>query len=207
MAMVKSPSKYSVFSGGDLENKIAGNWVNQPLGVLMCYAERLPDEFYKGANDTIGPALQDEVDDLYKAYEEIKDENIKVRALKRVRAWMDAMVPAFEWIEKNVGDTGTRGFMENKISGSGSGPLGILVAYSHNLWHDTSKAIAYNIGTPLQESVDNYYAKDKKITDKNVKIKALKRIRVWLDVIIDAVSYIEERTDFNDFSKPKTDRG
>ena len=113
----------------------------------------------------------------------------------------------FEWIEKNVGDPGTRGFMENKISGSGSGPLGILVAYSHNLWHDTSKAIAYNIGTPLQESVDNYYAKDKKITDKNVKIKALKRIRVWLDVIIDAVSYIEERTDFNDFSKPKTDRG
>lgn len=200
-------NSYSLFEAGDLENKIAGKWINQPLGVLMCYAERLPDEFFKGANDTIGPALQDNVDDLYKAYEEIKDENIKVRALKRVRAWMDAIVPAFEWIEKHVGDPGTRGFMENKISGSGAGPLGILVAYSHNLWHDTCKAIANEIGTPLRESVDNYYAKDKKIKDENAKIKALKRIRVWLDVIIDAVSYVEEHTDFNDFSKPQKDRG
>ena len=32
---------YNVFEGGALENEIAGKNVNQPLGVLMCYAELL----------------------------------------------------------------------------------------------------------------------------------------------------------------------
>lgn len=200
MATKKS---YSVFEGGALENEIAGKGVNQPLGVLMCYADRLCDEFYNGVNDTVGPALQDEVDDLYDAYAEIKDENIKVRALKRIRAWTDAVIPAFEWIERNFGDPGTRGFAENKVTGSGAGPLGILCAYSWNLWHDTSKAIANNIGVPLRETVDNYYAEYKKVKDDNAKIKALKYIRIWLDVIIDAVTYVEEHTDFDDFSQPK----
>lgn len=200
MAAKKS---YSVFEGGALENEIAGKNANQPLGVLMCYAERLPDEFYDGVNETVGPALQDEVDDLYDAYAEIKDENIKVRALKQIRAWMDAIIPAFEWIETHIADPGTRGVAENKVAGSGVGPLGLLAAWSGGLWHDTSKAIAYNIGVPLRESVDSYYAKDRAIKDKNEKLKALKRIRVWLDVIIDAVAYVEEHTDFNDFSQPK----
>ena len=195
--------KYTFFSAGELENEIAGKWANQPLGVLMCYAEKLADEFYEGVNDSVGPMLQDTVDDLYDAYAEIKDDNIKVKALKRIRAWMDAIIPTFEWIEDNITDPSTRGMFENKVTGVGAGPLGILVGYSSNLWHDTSKAIAYNIGTPLRESVDSYYAKDKKITDKNARMKALKRIRVWLDVVIDAVSYVEERTDNNDFSIPK----
>lgn len=190
-----APKKYSFVEGGALENNIAGKGTNQPLGVLMCYADRLCDEFYNGVNDTVGPALQDVVDDLYDAYAEIKDENIKVRALKRIRAWMDAVIPAFEWIERNYGDPGTRGFAENKVTGSGAGPLGILCAYSCNLWHDTCKAIANEIGKPFQEQVDTYYANDRKIKDENAKIKALKRIRVWLDLIIQAVEYIEERTE------------
>jgi hypothetical protein len=147
--------------------------------------------------------LQDTVDDLYDAYAEIKDENIKVKSLKQLRAWMDAIVPTFEWIESNITDPATRGMFENKVAGNGAGPLGILVGYSSNLWHDTSKAIAYKIGTPLRESVDNYYAKDKQITDQNARMKALKRIRVWLDVIIDAVSYVEERTDNSDLTIKK----
>lgn len=200
MATKKS---YSVFEGGALENEIAGKNANQPLGVLMCYAGRLCDEFYDGVNDTVGPALQDEVDDLYDAYAEIKDENIKVRALKQIRAWMDAVIPAFVWIEQNIADPSSRGIAENKVAGSGVGPLGLLAAWSGWLWHDTSKAIANTIGVPLRESVDSYYAKDKAIKDKNEKIKALKRIRVWLDVIIDAVTYVEEHTDFEDFSQPK----
>ena len=195
--------KYTFFSAGELENEIAGKLTNQPLGVLMCYADRLADEFYEGVNDSVGPVLQDTVDDLYDAYAEIKDDNIKVKALKRIRAWMDAIIPTFEWIEANITDPSTRGMFENKVTGVGAGPLGILVGYSSNLWHDTSKAIAYNIGTPLRESVDSYYAKDKKITDKNARMKALKRIRVWLDVVIDAVSYVEERTDNDDFTIPK----
>ena len=51
--------------------------------------------------------------------------------------------------------------------------------------------------------MDNYYAKDKKITDKNVKIKALKRIRVWLDVIIDAVSTLRNAPISTIFQNPK----
>ena len=200
---METKKKYTFFSAGELENEIAGKWAFQPLGVLMCYAGRLADEFYEGVNDTVGPMLQDTVDDLYDAYAEIKDENIKVKALKQIRAWMDAIIPTFEWIEANITDPSTRGMFENKVTGDGAGPLGILVGYSSNLWHDTSKAIAYKIGTPLRESVDNYYAKDKKITDKNARMKALKRIRVWLDVIIDAVSYVEERTDNSDFILPK----
>lgn len=47
--------------------------------------------------------------------------------------------------------------------------------------------------------MDSYYAKDKAVKDENARMKALKRIRVWLDVIIDAVSYVEERTDNSDF--------
>lgn len=81
-------------------------------------------------------------------------------------------------------------------------PLGILVGYSSNLWHDTSKAVALHIGLPLQESVDSYYAKNKAVNDENAKIKALKRIRLWLDVVIDAVAYIEERTDQSMFTFP-----
>ena len=192
--------KYNLFSSGNLENEIAGRWAHQPLGLLMVYAEGLCDEFYEGATDTIGPAMQDEMDDLYTAYREIKDENIKVRALKQVRAWMDAVISAFDWIEAHVTDPAARGLAENKITGKGAQPLGILVAVSSNLWHDTCKAIANNIGVPLRDSVDGYYAKDKKITDKNAKIKALKRIRVWLDVVIDAVEYVEERTDNDRYS-------
>ena len=194
--------KYTFFSAGELENEIAGKWAYQPLGLLMVYASKLADEFYEGVNDTVGPMLQDTVDDLYDAYAEIKDVNIKVKSLKQLRAWMDAIVPTFEWIEAYITDPATRGMFENKVAGNGAGPLGILVGYSSNLWHDTSKAIAYKIGTPLRESVDNYYAKDKQITDKNARMKALKRIRVWLDVIIDAVSYVEERTDNSDFILP-----
>ena len=169
----------------------------------MVYASKLADEFYEGVNDTVGPMLQDTVDDLYDAYAEIKDENIKVKSLKQLRAWLDAVIHAFEVIETTVTDPAIRGVFENKVTGVGAGPLGTLVGYSSNLWHDTSKAIAYKIGTPLRESVDSYYAKDKQITDKNARMKALKRIRVWLDVVIDAVSYVEERTDNSDFILPK----
>ena len=51
--------------------------------------------------------------------------------------------------------------------------------------------------------MDSYYAKDKAVKDDNAKIKALKRIRLWLDVVIDAVAYIEDRTDNSDFTLPK----
>lgn len=195
--------KYTFFSAGELENEIAGKWACQPLGLLMVYASRLADEFYEGANDTVGPMLQDTVDDLYDAYAEIKDENIKLKSLKQLRAWIDAVIHAFEVIENIVTDPSTRGVFENKVAGEGAQPLGTLVAHEGSLWHDTSKAIAYKIGIPLRESVDNYYAKNKAVNDKNAKIKALKRIRLWLDVIIDAVSYIEEQTDNSDFSIPK----
>lgn len=195
--------KYTFFSAGELENEIAGKWAYQPLGLLMVYASRLADEFYDGVNDTVGPMLHDTVDDLYDAYAEIKDENIKVKSLKQLRAWLDAVIHAFEVIETTVTDPATRGVFENKVTGVGAGPLGILVGYSSNLWHDTSKAIAYKIGTPLSESVDSYYAKNKQITDDNARMKALKRIRLWLDVVIDAVSYIEERTDNSDLILPK----
>jgi len=195
--------KYTLFSAGELENEIAGKWAYQPLGLLMVYASKLADEFYDGVNDTVGPMLQDTVDDLYDAYAEIKDENIKVKSLKQLRAWIDAVIRAFEVIETTVTDPAIRGVFENKVTGVGAGPIGTLVGYSSNLWHDTSKAIAYKIGTPLRESVDNYYANNKKITDDNARMKALKRIRVWLDVVIDAVSYVEERTDNSDFTLPK----
>jgi hypothetical protein len=195
--------KYTLFSAGELENEIAGKWAYQPLGLLMVYASKLADEFYEGVNDTVGPMLQDTVDDLYDAYAEIKDENIKVRSLKQLRAWLDAVIHAFEVIETTVTDPAIRGVFENKVTGVGAGPLGTLVGYSSGLWHDTSKAIAYKIGTPLRESVDSYYAKDKQITDQNARMKALKRIRVWLDVIIDAVSYVEERTDNSDLTIKK----
>ncbi len=195
--------KYTLFSAGELENEIAGKWAYQPLGLLMVYASKLADEFYEGVNDTVGPMLQDTVDALYDAYAEIKDENIKVKSLKQLRAWLDAVIHAFEVIETTVTDPAIRGVFENKVTGVGAGPLGTLVGYSSNLWHDTSKAIAYKIGTPLRESVDNYYANNKKITDDNARMKALKRIRVWLDVVIDAVSYVEERTDNSDFTLPK----
>lgn len=195
--------KYTFFSAGELENEIAGRWAYQPLGLLMVYASKLADEFYEGVNDTVGQMLQDTVDDLYDAYAEIKDENIKVKSLKQLRAWMDAIVQTFEWIEATITDPSTRGMFESKVAGDGAGPLGTLAGFSSTLWHDTSKAIAYKIGTPLRESVDNYYAKDKQITDKNALMKAIKRIRVWLDVVIDAVAYIEERTDNSDFTIPK----
>lgn len=195
--------KYTLFSAGEVENEIAGKWAYQPLGLLMVYASKLADEFYEGVNDTVGPLMQDTVDDLYDAYAEIKDENIKVKSLKQLRAWLDAVIRAFEVIETTVTDPAIRGVFENKVTGVGAGPLGTLVGYSSNLWHDTSKAIAYKIGTPLRESVDSYYAKTKQITDENARMKALKRIRVWLDVIIDSVSYIEERTDNSDFTFPK----
>lgn len=191
--------KYTFFSAGELENEIAGKWAYRPLGLLMVYASKLADEFYEGVNDTVGPMLQDTVDDLYDDYAEIKDENIKLKSLKQLRAWMDAIVPTFEWIEENITDPSTRGMFENKVAGDGAGPLGTLVGFSSTLWHDTSKAIACKIGTPLRESVDTYYAKDKQITDENVRMKAIKRIRVWLDVVIDAVAYIEERTENSDF--------
>lgn len=195
--------KYTLFSAGELENEIAGKWAYQPLGLLMVYASKLADEFYEGVNDTVGPMLQDTVDDLYDAYAEIKDENIKVKSLKQLRAWLDAVIHAFEVIETTVTDPAIRGVFENKVAGKGAQPLGTLVAYGGSLWHDTSKAVAIKIGLPLRESVDSYYAKDKAVNEKNAKIKALKRIRVWLDVVIDAVSYVEERTDNSDFTLPK----
>lgn len=195
--------KYTFFSAGELENEIAGKLAYQPLGLLMVYASKLADEFYEGVNDTVAQMLQDTVDDLYDAYAEIKDENIKVKSLKQLRAWMDAVVPAFEWSEANITDPATRGMFESKVAGEGAQPLGTLVAYSSYLWHDTSKAIALNIGAPLRESVDSYYAKNKAVNGDNAKIKALKRIRLWLDVVIDAVSYVEERTDNSDFILPK----
>lgn len=195
--------KYTLFSAGELENEIAGKWAYQPLGLLMVYASKLADEFYEGVNDTVGPMLQDTVDDLYDAYAEIKDENIKVKSLKQLRAWLDAVIRAFEVIETTVTDPAIRGVFENKVAGKGAQPLGTLVAYGGSLWHDTSKAVAIKIGLPLRESVDSYYAKDKAVNEKNAKIKALKRIRLWLDVVIDAVSYVEERTDNSDFTFPK----
>ena len=195
--------KYTLFSAGELENEIAGKWAYQPLGLLMVYASKLADEFYEGVNDTVGPMLQDTVDDLYDAYAEIKDENIKVKSLKQLSAWLDAVIHAFEVIETTVTDPAIRGVFENKVAGKGAQPLGTLVAYGGSLWHDTSKAVAIKIGLPLRESVDSYYAKDKAVNEKNAKIKALKRIRLWLDVVIDAVSYIEERTDNSDFTLPK----
>ena len=195
--------KYTLFSAGEVENEIAGKWAYQPLGLLMVYASKLADEFYEGVNDTVGPMLQDTVDDLYDAYAEIKDENIKVKSLKQLSAWLDAVIHAFEVIETTVTDPAIRGVFENKVAGKGAQPLGTLVAYGGSLWHDTSKAVAIKIGLPLRESVDSYYAKDKAVNEKNAKIKALKRIRLWLDVVIDAVSYIEERTDNSDFTLPK----
>jgi len=196
--------KYTLFSAGELENEIAGKWAYQPLGLLMVYASKLADEFYEGVNDTVGPMLQDTVDDLYDAYAEIKDENIKVKSLKQLRAWLDAVIHAFEVIETTVTDPAIRGVFESKVTGKGAQPLGTLAAVSSfAMWHDTSKAVALHIGLPLQESVDSYYEKNKAVKDENAKIKALKRIRLWLDVVIDAVSYIEERTDNSDFTLPK----
>lgn len=195
--------KYTFFSAGELENEIAGKWAYQPLGLLMVYASKLSDEFYDGVNDTVSPMLQDTVDDLYDAYAEIKDENIKVKSLKQLRAWLEAVIHAFEVIETSVADPAIRGVFENKVAGKGAQSLGTLVAHAGSLWHDTSKAVALNIGLPLQESVDSYYAKGKAVKDENAKIKALKRIRLWLDVVIDAVAYIEERTDNSDFTLPK----
>lgn len=195
--------KYTFFSAGEIENEIAGQWAYQPLGLLMVYASKLADEFYEGVNDTVGPMLQDTVYDLYDAYDEIKEENVKLKSLKQIRAWLDAVISAFELIETTVTDPATRGLFENKVAGEGCRPLGLLVACSHSLWHDTSKAVAFKIGTALRESVDAYYVKNKAVTDENEKIKALKRIRLWLDVVIDAVAYIEERTDYSDFTLPK----
>lgn len=195
--------KYTFFSAGELENEIAGKWAYQPLGLLMVYASKLADEFYDGVNDTVSPMLQDTVDDLYDAYAEIKDENIKVKSLKQLRAWLEAVIHAFEVIETSVADPAIRGVFENKVAGKVAQSLGTLVAHAGSLWHDTSKAVALKIGLPLQESVDSYYAKDKAVKDENAKIKALKRIRLWLDVVIDAVTYIEERTDNSDFTLHK----
>lgn len=194
---------YSLFEAGELENKIAGR-VADPLGILMVLSDRMWEEFYRGTDESIGAAFQDIVDDFYDADEAINDDNIKVRSLKRVRVWMDAVVSAFEWIETNIADPASCGIAECKILGSAAQPLGTIAAYSAWLWHDTCKAVANIIGAPLRDSVDSYYAKDKAITDKNAKVKAMKRIRAWLDVVIDAVEYIEAHTNAEDFSKPKT---
>lgn len=201
--MQKPQKTYSLFEAGELENKIAGR-VADPLGILMVLSDRMWTEFYKGTDESIGAAFQDIVDDFYDADAAINDDNIKVRSLKRVRVWMDAVVSAFVWIETNIADPVSCGIAECKILGSAAQPLGTIAAWSGWLWHDTCKAVATIIGAPLRDSVDSYYAKDKAITDKNAKVKAMKRIRAWLDVVIDAVEYIEARTNAEDFSKPKT---
>lgn len=187
--------KYSFFEAGEVENKIAGTHTADPLGVLMVLAPNLWQDYSIVADTYAAEELLTAADTYYKADAKITDANIKVRALKRVRVWMDAVIVAFEWFEENIPDPSSRGLAENQVLGDASHPLGTIVAYSGWLWHDTCKAIANEIGTPLRESVDGYYAKDKAITCKNAKIKALKRIRIWLDVIIDAVAYIEERTE------------
>lgn len=187
--------KYSFFEAGEIENKIAGTRVADPLGVLMVLAPNLWQDYSIVADTYATEELLTAADTYYKADAKITDSNIKVRALKRVRVWMDAVIIAFEWFEENIPDPSSRGLAENQVLGDAAHPLANIVAYSGWLWHDTCKAIANEIGAPLRESVDGYYAKDKAITCKNEKIKALKRIRIWLDVIIDAVAYIEERTE------------
>ena len=187
--------KYSFFEAGEVENKIAGTRVADPLGVLMVQASSLWQAYSDWANNIADKKLLRAAHNYFKADSAINDDNIKVRSLKRVRAWMDAIIVAFEWCEKNIDDPTSRGLQEISATGDAAHPLANIVAYSGWLWHDTCKAIANEIGTPLRESVDGYYAKDKAITCKNAKIKALKRIRIWLDVIIDAVAYIEERTE------------
>lgn len=187
--------KYSFFEGGKIENAIAGTRTADPLGVLMVLAPNLWQDYSIVADTYAAEKLLTAADTYYKADAKITDDNIKVRALKRVRVWMDAVIVAFEWFEENIPDPSSRGLAENQVLGDAAHPLASIVAYSHNLWHDTCKAIAREIGKPFQEQVDTYYANDKKIKDKNEKIKALKRIRVWLDLIIQAVEYIEERTE------------
>lgn len=120
--MVKQ--KYTFFSAGELENEIAGKWA------FMVYASKLADEFYDGVNDNVIPMMQDTVDDLYDAYAEIKDENIKGKALKQLRAWLEAVIHAFEVIETSVADPAIRGVFENKVAGKGAQSLGTLVAHA-----------------------------------------------------------------------------
>ena len=190
-----APKKYSFVEGGKIENAIAGTHTADPLGVLMVLAPNLWQDYSIVADTYAAEELLTASDTYYKADSKITDANIKVRSLKRIRVWMDAVIVAFEWFEENIPDPSSRGLAKNQVLGDASHPLGTIVAWSGWLWHDTCKAIAREIGKPFQEQVDTYYAEDRKIKDENAKIKALKRIRVWLDLIIQAVEYIEERTE------------
>lgn len=192
---MEQKKKYSFYEGGDVENKIAGKYVADPLGVLMVLTPKLWEAYSDGVNNYDNEKLLTAADKYYREDAAINDENIKVRSLKRVRVWMDAVIAAFIYFETNISDPAQRGLAEVKVLGDAAGPLGTIAAYSSSLWHDTCKAIATEIGKPFQEPVDTYYAKDKAIKDPNAKIKGLKRIRVWLDLIIQAVEYIEERTE------------
>ena len=88
-------------------------------------------------------------------------------------------------------------------AGFGADRMTRLIDGSYCIGRDYMERFSPLEKTDEDYAVDSYYAKDKQITDKNARMKALKRIRVWLDVVIDAVSYVEERTDNSDFTFPK----
>ena len=93
------------------------------------------------------------------------------------------------------------GTIENEIAGRAAPYLAMIMAYSNLLWHDTGKAIANRIGKhmpdELRQKYEDFYDKQNKFYDeeKNAKLRAIKIIKLWLDVIEDAFAYVEEHTD------------
>ena len=93
------------------------------------------------------------------------------------------------------------GTIENEIAGRAAPYLAMLMLHSSSLWHDTGKAIANRIGKymsdDMRQKYDDFYDKQNKLyrEEKNQKLKAIKIIRLWLDVIEDAFAYVEEHTD------------
>ena len=98
-------------------------------------------------------------------------------------------------------DAVANGTIENEIAGRAAPYLAMLMAQSSLLWHDTGKAIANRIGKhmpdELRQKYEDFYDKQNKFytEEKNVKLRAIKTIKLWLDVIESAFTYVEEHTD------------
>ena len=92
------------------------------------------------------------------------------------------------------------GMIEYEIAGKAAPYLAMLMMQSNMLWHDTGKAIANRIGKTmpdeLRQAYEEFYDKQKLYSEeKNVKLRAIKTIKLWLDVIDIAFTYVEEHTD------------
>ncbi|MBR4407520.1 MAG: hypothetical protein IKT27_04315, partial [Clostridia bacterium] len=118
-----APKKYSFVEGGKIENAIAGTHTADPLGVLMVLAPNLWQDYSIVADTYAAEELLTASDTYYKADSKITDANIKVRSLKRIRVWMDAVIVAFEWFEENIPDPSSRGLAKNQVLGDASHPL------------------------------------------------------------------------------------